>query len=72
LVADLAEWMHTRVPGRIELRMPGRDPIGFGLGAGTTIVISGKVQQLAGWLTGRSGGEDLIAPGGLPELPSWL
>lgn len=72
LVGDLADWMHTRVPARIELRSPGREPVAFGPEGAEPTVVSGPVQQLAGWLTGRSDGTRLTAPGGLPELPPWI
>ncbi|MGH3766152.1 MAG: maleylpyruvate isomerase N-terminal domain-containing protein [Pseudonocardiaceae bacterium] len=72
LVQNLADWMHTRVPIRIGLRSPGREPVAFGPGDGPPTVVSGSEQQLAAWLTGRSDGTRLTAPGGLPTLPPWL
>ncbi len=72
LVRDVAGWMESRVPARIELQIPGKEPIAFGPDTSTAVPVSGPVQELAGWLTGRSPGDRLIAPDGLPNLPSWL
>ena len=72
LVRDLADWMHTRVTGRIELHSPDSEPVSFGLGSAAPVLVSGSVQQLAGWLTGRCTGAQLHAPAGLPSLPPWL
>ncbi|HKR48504.1 MAG TPA: maleylpyruvate isomerase family mycothiol-dependent enzyme [Pseudonocardiaceae bacterium] len=72
LVRDVAGWMETRVPTRIELRIPGTEPVTFGPENSARVPVSGPVQELAGWLTGRSHGDRLTAPDGLPELPHWL
>ncbi len=72
LVRDVADWMHTRVSDRIELHVPGGEPVIFGPGTSAPVPVSGPVQELAGWLTGRCTGDRLIAPDGLPELPRWL
>lgn len=72
LVGDLAGWTHTRVSRRVELQMPGKEPVGFGPKGSISAVVSGPAAQLAGWLTGRSDGVRLNAPGGLPELPAWI
>lgn len=72
LVRDLADWMHTRVAGRIELHSPGSEPVSFGPESAAPVLVSGTVQQLAGWLTGRCTGAQLHAPAGLPTLPPWL
>jgi maleylpyruvate isomerase len=72
LVRDLADWMHTRVPGRIELHSPESEPVFFGPPSSRPVVVSGSVQQLAGWLTGRGTGAQLDAPAGLPSLPPWI
>ncbi|MEO7195611.1 MAG: maleylpyruvate isomerase family mycothiol-dependent enzyme [Pseudonocardiaceae bacterium] len=72
LVRDLAHWMNTRVETPIALQLPGGEQMILGPETGATLAVSGPVQQLAGWLTGRSSGELLSAPDGLPELPSWL
>ncbi|MBV8993047.1 MAG: maleylpyruvate isomerase family mycothiol-dependent enzyme [Pseudonocardiales bacterium] len=72
LVRDLADWMHTRVAGRIELHSPDSEPVSFGPGSAAPVLVSGSVQQLAGWLTGRCTGGQLHAPAGLPSLPPWL
>ncbi len=72
LVRDVAHWMETRVAARIELRIPGSAPVTFGPETTAAVSVSGPVQELAGWLTGRSRGDRLIAPGGLPELPHWI
>ena len=72
LVRDVAGSMDARVPARIEVRISGGARVIFGPGAGHPVPVSGSVQELAGWLTGRSRGHRLTAPEGLPELPSWL
>jgi maleylpyruvate isomerase len=76
LVRDVAAWMHTRVPAEIQLQLPDGELITFGPEATAvqpcTGPVSGPVQQLAGWLTGRSHRSALSAPGGIPELPSWI
>ena len=76
LVRDVAAWMHTRVPAEIQLQLPDGELVAFGPEATAmrpgTGPVSGPVQQLAGWLTGRSSGSALSAPGGIPELPSWI
>ncbi len=72
VVRDVADWMETRVPARIELRIPGSEPVTFGPRTSAQVTVSGPVQELAGWLTGRSQGDRLAAPDGLPELPRWI
>ncbi|MGH3775103.1 MAG: maleylpyruvate isomerase family mycothiol-dependent enzyme [Pseudonocardiaceae bacterium] len=72
LVRDVADWMETRVPARIELQIPGSAPVIFGPETAAPVSVSGPAQELAGWLTGRCPGDRLIAPDGLPELPGWL
>ena len=72
LVRDLADWMHTRVAGRIELHSPNCEPVSFGPGSAVAVQVSGTVQQLTGWLTGRCTGAQLRAPAGLPVLPPWI
>lgn len=72
LVRDLADSMDTRVATKIELRIPEHEPVPFGPEHGAPVIVSGPVQQLAGWLTGRSTGAHLHAPAGLPSLPPWI
>jgi maleylpyruvate isomerase len=72
LVHDVADWMHTRTQVRIAMEIPRRQPVTFGPEAVAPLPVSGSVQQLAGWLTGRAHGDRLTAPDGLPELPRWL
>ncbi len=72
LVRDVAEWMKTRVSARIEVQTPGGEPVIFGPETSAPVRVCGPVQELAGWLTGRSHGDRLTAPEGLPELPRWL
>jgi maleylpyruvate isomerase len=76
LVRDVAAWMHTRVPAEIQLQLPDGQLLAFGPDSTAvwpgTGPVSGPVQRLAGWLTGRSSGSALTAPGGVPELPSWI
>lgn len=70
LVRDVASWMDSRVSARVVVRIPGREQVTFGQGD-APLPVSGPVQELAGWLTGRSTGDGLTAPDGLPELPPW-
>lgn len=72
LVRDVAGWMDARVSARIEVQISGTEPVIFGPATGSPMPVSGPVQELAGWLTGRARGNQLTAPEGLPELPSWL
>jgi len=72
LVRDLADWMHSRVDGWIELHSPDSEPVSFDPESAAPVLVSGTVQQLAGWLTGRCTGAQLRAPAGLPTLPRWL
>jgi maleylpyruvate isomerase len=76
LVREVAAWMHTRVPAAIQLELPGGELVTFGpeTRAGKPVAgpVSGPVQQLAGWLTGRPHGSALTAPDGLPEVPPWI
>ncbi|MDQ2789770.1 MAG: hypothetical protein DLM60_19240 [Pseudonocardiales bacterium] len=73
---EVAAWMHARVPAAIQLQLPDGELVAFG--PEVTVVepvtgpVSGPVQQLAGWLTGRPHGSALTAPDGLPELPPWI
>lgn len=76
LVREVGAWMHSRVAAQIQLQLPIGELIAFGPEA-TAVVpvtgpVSGPVQQLAGWLTGRPHGSALTAPDGLPELPPWI
>ncbi|MGH3853132.1 MAG: maleylpyruvate isomerase family mycothiol-dependent enzyme [Pseudonocardiaceae bacterium] len=72
LVRDVARWMHTRVATPVVLQLPGGEQVSFGPEDSVPLTVSGPARQLAGWLTGRCGGQRLSAPDGLPELPSWL
>ncbi|MGH3984321.1 MAG: maleylpyruvate isomerase family mycothiol-dependent enzyme [Pseudonocardiaceae bacterium] len=72
LVGDVAGWMGTRVPTRIELRIPGSEVVTFGPETSAPVPVCGSVQELAGWLTGRCQGDHLVAPAGLPDLPDWI
>jgi maleylpyruvate isomerase len=72
LVRDVADWMHIRVQARIELQIPGQASVAFGPDDGPPTAVSGPVQQLAGWMTGRSADTHLTAPDGLPKLPPWI
>lgn len=72
LVRDVASWMDARVSARVEVQIPGGEPTFFGPETGPPMPVTGSVQELAGWLTGRSLGNRLAAPEGLPELPDWL
>jgi maleylpyruvate isomerase len=76
LVREVAEWLHSRVSTRVELQLPGQEQVIFGPETTVAVPVSGPVQSLAAWLTGRSSGPTtenrLTAPDGLPELPSWI
>jgi maleylpyruvate isomerase len=72
LVGDVADWMGSRAPARIEVQVPGGKPIIFGPETSAPVRVSGPVQELAGWLTGRSHGDRLVASERLPDLPGWL
>ncbi|MGH3783435.1 MAG: maleylpyruvate isomerase family mycothiol-dependent enzyme [Pseudonocardiaceae bacterium] len=76
LVREIAAWMHTRVPAVIQLQLPGGELVTFGpeITEAKPVAgpVSGPVQQLAGWLTGRPHENALTAPDGLPELPPWI
>ncbi|MGH3751357.1 MAG: maleylpyruvate isomerase family mycothiol-dependent enzyme [Pseudonocardiaceae bacterium] len=72
LVRDVADWMDSRAPTRVEVQIPGGKPVLFGPETSAPVPVSGPVQELAGWLTGRASGGRLIAPEGLPELSRWL
>ncbi|MFN2496610.1 MAG: maleylpyruvate isomerase N-terminal domain-containing protein [Pseudonocardiaceae bacterium] len=71
LVRDVAGEHGARMPVPVTLWIPGGEQIGFGPADGSPRVVCGPVQELAGWLTGRSTGAGLAAPEGLPELPPW-
>ena len=72
LVRDVADWMDSRVSARIEVQLSDEEPVIFGPETSAPVRVSGPAQELAGWLTGRSHGDGLIASEGLPELPGWL
>lgn len=72
LVRDVAGWMDSRVSARIEIQIADGEAVAFGPESGARVSVSGSAQELAGWLTGRSRGDHLAAPAGLPELPGWL
>jgi maleylpyruvate isomerase len=72
LVHDVAGWMGTRVPTRIELGIAGSEAVIFGPETSAPVSVCGSVQELAGWLTGRCQGDRLVAPAGLPDLPRWI
>ncbi len=71
LMRDVAGEMSSRVSARITLQVPGGEQVALGPADGSRISVSGPVQELTGWLTGRSTGAGLTAPEGLPELPGW-
>lgn len=70
LIRDVAEQMSSRISAGIELQLP--DGVRVSCGPETGVPVSGPVQHMAGWLTGRSSGALLHAPYGLPDLPRWL
>jgi maleylpyruvate isomerase len=72
LIRDVAGQMSSRIPAGIELQLPDGARVSCGPETGVPVPVSGPVQQLAGWLTGRSSGSRLHAPYGLPDLPRWL
>jgi maleylpyruvate isomerase len=74
LAADVAGWMSARTEATADLKTEGRDAIRLGPAGGPAgAVVAGSPQRIAGWLTGRSGGDGLAVTGGeLPGLPRWL
>lgn len=71
LVRDVASELGPRMPVPLTLQIPGGEQIAVGPPDGSSILVSGSVQELAGWLTGRCTGTGLTAPDGLPEPPPW-
>lgn len=72
LVRDVAASMDTRVVSRIMLHSEDFEPVSFGPETAAPVLVSGSVQHLVGWLTGRCTGDQLAAPAGLPSIPPWL
>lgn len=71
LVRDVAGSLDSRVEHRIALQLPG-EVVAFGPAEPEPVQVSGRVAELAGWLTGRCPGTRLRGPETLPELPRWL
>jgi maleylpyruvate isomerase len=40
-------------------------------GRDATIVVTGPSGDLLGWASGRTSGDGLVCPGGLPDVPEW-
>ncbi|HET9969425.1 MAG TPA: maleylpyruvate isomerase N-terminal domain-containing protein [Streptosporangiaceae bacterium] len=74
LAADVAGWMSDRTEATADLKTEGRGAIRLGPAGGPAgAVVAGSPQRIAGWLTGRSGGDGLaVTAGELPDLPRWL
>jgi maleylpyruvate isomerase len=73
LIVDVAGWMTPRIEATVDLVIDGApEPVRLGGGSVAADSVSGSPQQLAGWLTGRSGPDGLTTPGEIPALPSWL
>lgn len=73
LVREVAEWMSGRVDTALDIVVPGHPGV-VRLGSGAPRgEVRGTAASVAGWLTGRSRGEDLDCGGRPPsELPPWL
>lgn len=71
LVRDVAGELGPRMPVPVTVQIPGGEQIHVGPPDGSPVAVSGSVQELAGWLTGRCAGTGLTAPAGLPEPPPW-
>ncbi|WP_017615112.1 maleylpyruvate isomerase family mycothiol-dependent enzyme [Nocardiopsis salina] len=57
----------------VEVRSPdGAQLAAFGTAGPDRPVITGSAADTLGWLTGRTRGEGLRAPQGLPALPGWI
>jgi maleylpyruvate isomerase len=73
LVTEVADWMSSRIDATVDLRIEGSgDVVRLGGPGSVTSVISARPQQLAGWLTGRLGSDELRSTGPVPQLPPWL
>lgn len=73
LVREVAAWMSPKVERAVELRPEGRDAVLVGTpGAEPAAVVSGPVQRIAGWLTGRADVSGMRCEGEVPTLPRWL
>lgn len=71
LVRDVAGWMTSRIGAGAELVADGHGPVVLGTSS-SGVTIGGPPYALAAWLTGRSGAEELLVKGELPNLPRWL
>jgi maleylpyruvate isomerase len=72
LAKDVAAWMASRTTETVDLHVDGFGTIRLGPGPSASGSISGRAQQIAGWLTGRAGADGLNATGPVPDLPRWL
>jgi len=72
LAKDVAAWMTSRTTVTLDLHVDGYGTVRLGPEAPVEGIISGSVQTMAGWLTGRVGPAGLVATGALPDLPRWL
>jgi maleylpyruvate isomerase len=83
-LVNLLTWARTGAEARM-YASPAERTDGIEAGAGRALpeqladltaagaVVTGRPQRIAGWLTGRSGGDGLAVTGGeLPGLPRWL
>ena len=71
LVRDVAGSMSSKVDFAAQLVAEGQGTVTLGSPA-PVATVTGEPHQLAGWLTGRCGTEELRITGDVPELPRWL
>lgn len=74
VLADVSS--HLRGTGAVpafEVRDPGGDRLtSFGGSGADRRTVTGTAADTLGWLTGRTRGQGLSCPHGLPELPGWI
>lgn len=71
LVRDVAGWMSSKVDSTVQLVVEGYGAVVLGSDTADG-TLTGPPYALAGWLTGRSGLDQLTRAGRVPELPRWL
>ena len=72
LVEELARYMTPKLDSAFDLEVAGHGTVRLGAAERVEGTIGGSAQDLAGWLTGRTGGAGLRSGAPLPELPDWL
>lgn len=74
LLVEAAERLSGRddVPALLLVPAGGGGSLALGAVGSEPMVVGGSTQALAGWLLGRTDGDDLSSPGALPPLPAWM